>query len=177
MLNTEFKTNDYVMYGGSGVCIIEGIGVPDIRGIDSTKQYYLLKPIYTQDSTIFSPVDNSRVVMRRLISKEEAQELIAQIPDIDTIWDDNEKVREEKYLEALHSYSCYEWMRMIKTLYLKIEDRAQHKKSSGEKDQRYLRMAEDLLYGELAIPLAIKKDQVGPYIAEQMRLAEAEVKN
>lgn len=175
MLNTEFKTNDYVMYGGSGVCIIEGIGVPDIRGIDSTKQYYLLKPIYTQDSTIFSPVDNSRVVMRKLISKEEAQELIAQIPDIDTIWDDNEKVREEKYLEALHSYSCYEWLRIIKTLYLKIEDRVQHKKNSGEKDQRYLRMAEDLLYGELAIPLGIKKDQVGPYIIEQMRLAE--VKN
>ena len=160
------------MYGGSGVCIIEGIGVPDIRGIDSTRQYYLLKPIYTQDSTIFSPVDNSRVVMRKLISKEEAQELIAQIPDIDTIWDDNEKVREEKYLEALHSYSCYEWIRIIKTLNLKIEDRVQHKKNSGEKDQRYLRMAEDLLYGELAIPLGIKKDQVGPYITEQMRLAE-----
>src|SRR5659263_707363 len=95
MNNTEFNVNDLIMYGGSGVCIVEGIGVPDISGIDNTKQYYFLKPLYTKDSTIFSPVDNSRVVMRKLITKEEAQELISKIPDIEILWDDNEKIREE----------------------------------------------------------------------------------
>jgi len=168
MLNTEFKVNDYVMYGGSGVCVVEGIGVPDISGIDNTKQYYFLKPLYTQDSTIFSPVGNSRVVMRKLITKEKALELIAQIPDIETIWDDNEKVREEKYLEALHAYSCYEWIRIIKTLYLKMEERVQHKKNAGEKDSRFLRMAEDMLYGELAIPLGMPREEVGPFIAAKV---------
>ena len=161
MNNTEFNVNDLVMYGGSGVCIVEGIGVPDIRGIDSTRQYYFLKPLYTKDSTIISPVDNSRVVTRKLITKAEAQELIAKIPDIELLWDDNEKIREEKYLEALHTYNCYEWVRIIKTLYLRMEERVHQKKAVGEKDQRLLRMAEDLLFGELAVPLGIPKDKVG----------------
>lgn len=169
MSNTEFKVNDLIMYGGSGVCTVEGIGVPDILGIDNTKQYYFLKPLYTKDSTIFSPVDNGRVVMRRLITKAEAQELIAKMPDIEILWDDNEKIREEKYLEALHTYNCYEWVRIIKTLYLRMEERVHQKKAVGEKDQRLLRMAEDLLFGELAIPLGIPKDQVGAYINGQVR--------
>jgi CarD family transcriptional regulator len=169
MQDTIFKINDLVMYGGSGVCIIEGIGVPDISGIDSTRQYYLLKPLYSQDSTICSPVDNNRVVMRKLITKEETRQLIDQIPDMEAIWEENEKVREEKYLESLRAYSCYEWLRIIKTLYLRMEDRVQHKKSVGEKDQRYMRLAEDLLYGELAISLEIPKDQVGAYLQEHAK--------
>jgi len=168
MENTEFQVNDFVMYGGSGVCVVESIGIPDIRGIDNTKQYYFLKPLYTKDSTIFSPVDNSRVVMRKLITKEEAQELISKIPDIEILWDDNEKIREEKYLEALHTYNCYEWVRIIKTLYLRMEERAHQKKAVGEKDQRLLRIAEDFLFGELAVPLGIPKEKVGAYITEQV---------
>ena len=171
MENTEFQVNDFVMYGGSGVCVVESIGIPDIRGIDNTKQYYLLKPLYTQDSTIFSPVDNSRVVMRRLITEAQIHELIAQIPDMETIWDDNEKLREGKYLEAIHTYSCLEWARIIKTLYLKMGERALLKKTVGEKDQRFLRMAEDLMFGEMAIPLGISKEKVGTYINEQVLLA------
>ena len=172
MQNTEFKVNDQVMYGGSGVCTIVDIGVPGITGIDNTKQYYFLKPLYTQDSIIFSPVDSSRVIIRKLITKKETMELIAQIPDIETIWDENEKLREERYKEAIHSYNCYQWIRIIKTLFLKMEDRVHHKKAVGEKDQRYLRMTEDLLYGELAIALDIPKDKVSDFISEQVRLME-----
>jgi len=173
MLNTKFQIDDYVVYGGSGACVIEDICVPDIKGLDKSKQYYMLRPLYTNGSTIFSPIDNDRVIMRRVITKEEAQELIARIPSAETIWDDSEKAREEKYLQALHTYSCYEWIRIIKTLYLRMEERVQQKKSVGEKDQRFLRMAEDLLYGELAVPLEIPKDQVKDYILEQVRLLES----
>ncbi len=172
MQDTVFKINDLVMYGGSGVCVIEGIGVPNISGIDNTRQYYFLKPLYSQDSTICSPVDNNRVVMRKLITREETQKLIDQIPDMEAIWEENDKVREEKYLESLHAYSCYEWLRIIKTLNLRMEERMQHKKSVGEKDQRYMRMAEDLLYGELAISLDLPKDQVGAYLQSQAKYTD-----
>jgi len=47
--------------------------------------------------------------------------------------------------------------------------RVHQKKAVGEKDQRLLRVAEDLLFGELAIPLGIPKDQVGTYINGQVR--------
>jgi len=173
MGKTEFQINDYMVYGGSGVCVVKDITNPQINGIDPTRLYYILTPLYANGATIFSPVDGTKIVMRRLITKPELVELISQMPDTETIWVDNEKMREAKYLEALNSYSCYEWMRIIKTLYQRMEARIHDKKPVGEIDQRYLRMAEDLLFGELAVTLDMPKESVGEYIAEQIRLAEA----
>ena len=57
-------------------------------------------------------------------------------------------------------------MRIIKTLYLRKQTRL----SKGQKiiglDERYLRLAEDFLYGELAVALGIPKQKVEDYIRE-----------
>ena len=43
------------------------------------------------------PVDNEKVVMRRILTKEEAEELAGQISEIDTVWIQEEKSREQMY--------------------------------------------------------------------------------
>lgn len=171
--HTPFQVNDYIFHGGSGVCIVEDICVPKhIQSIDSSKRYYRLHPLYEANSVIYTPVDNPKSIVRRLLSRKEALELIKSIPHIEALWIDNDKMREAKYREALRTNDCYEWIRMIKTLYLRNQSRKSEGKRPSQADERYLQTAEDLLYGELAVPLDIPKEQVRDYIAEQVRQTE-----
>jgi len=166
--DSKFQINDFVIYGSNSVCLVKDICVPDIEGIDRTKKYYVLQPFYAEKSTFYCPVDNRKTIMRKILTKEESNELIRQIPFIDSIWIDNERNREEQYKKALRSYSSYEWVRIIKTLNIRNEERLLKKKPVNTLDERYLRMAETMLYDELAISLSMSREKVENYIIEQV---------
>lgn len=169
----RFQINDYVIYGSSGVCIVKDICVPDINIIDTTKKYYLLQPLYSEGCTIYSPVDNCKIVMRKILTKEETAELIRKIPSIEPFWIEDKKAREEHYRQTLNTCNCYELVRIIKSLHRRKKMLQQQNKPTSQVDERYLRTAEDLLYGELAVPLEIPKDQVESYILEQVEKEKA----
>jgi CarD family transcriptional regulator len=172
--NTKFQIDDYIIYGSSGVCVVKDICVPDMFDIDTTEEYYILEPVYLKGSTIYSPVDNSTTVMRKIITKEEAQELINQIQFVEPYWNINDKKREEQYKAAIRTYDCFEWIRIIKTLYQRKQELSEQKKRLGQIDERYLHMAEDLLYSELSIPLEMTREQVESYIADVVSQQESE---
>ena len=171
--DARFKINDLIIYGASGVCKVKDICVPDINWIDTTKKYYKLEQVYNKGNIIYSPVDNSRTVMRKILTKKETEELIMQIPAIETFWVDDKKIREEECKKALSTYDCYELVRIIKTLYLRKEALIQQKKSVSQMDERYLNTATDLLHGELAISLEMPKEKIQGYIAEQVHRLES----
>lgn len=163
-----FKVDDYIVYGGNGVCRVLDIGTPAINEIDKKRQYYTLQPIYQNESTVYTPVDNEKVVIRKTISKEEANELINNIPSIEILWLEDDKMREEKYKEVMSKYDCKEWIKIIKTSYLRSEKRLAEGKKITALDEKYLKNAEEYLYGELAISLGISKEQVENYIVQQV---------
>lgn len=72
------QVGELIVYGGTGVCRVEAVETPQQRGPEAGRQYYLLKPLY-QDGTIRIPVD-SKVFMRPVISRQEAEALIDAIP-------------------------------------------------------------------------------------------------
>lgn len=164
-----FQINEYIFHGGSGVCVVEDICVPEnMRRINATRKYYCLKPLYDKNSVIYTPVDNTGSMVRKLLSREEALELIRRIPGIEALPVENEKGREELYRTALRTNNCYEWIRMIKTLHLRGEARRAEHKNLNQVDEKYLHLVEELLYGELSIPLGIPREQVREYITEQV---------
>ena len=73
-----YQVGELIVYGGTGVCRVEAVATPQQRGPEAGRQYYLLKPLY-QDGTIRIPVD-SKVFMRPVISRQEAEALIDAIP-------------------------------------------------------------------------------------------------
>lgn len=73
-----YQVCELIVYGGTGVCRVEAVATPQQRGPEAGRQYYLLKPLY-QDGTIRIPVD-SKVFMRPVISRQEAEALIDAIP-------------------------------------------------------------------------------------------------
>lgn len=163
-----FEKGEYIIYGTSGVCKIEDITTMNMASVPKDKLFYVLSPSSQKGGRIFTPVDNSKAVMRRVLSKEEAAQLIDEIPVIEELWITNEKMREEKYKECMRSGDCREWIKIIKTLYLRKQERTAQGKKIKATDERYLKMAEDYLYSELEIPLEIPKAQMEAYITRQI---------
>ena len=78
-----FQAGDLLVYGTTGVCRVLSIDRRQER-VGSTRQerlYYQLKPIY-QGGLIYTPVDNDKVSMRPIISRQEAEDLISEIPTL-----------------------------------------------------------------------------------------------
>lgn len=93
-----FQVGDYIVYGSSGVCEVKNVGTMDMSGIAKGRLYYTLLPVYSNGSTIYTPVDNEKIVMRKILTKEEAMERIRQIPEIEPLWIADEK-REKKAIK------------------------------------------------------------------------------
>lgn len=160
-----FEIGEYIVYGGEGVCQVEAIGPLEKPGTAMGKLYYTLAPLY-RDGKIYIPVDTS-VFMRPVLSRKSAEELVRSIPDICGEAYEERSVRavNEYYQNLLHSHSCTDMVQLIKTAYQKQEERHAHGGKPSQIDERYMKRAEDLLYGELAVSLGISKDQVCGYIA------------
>lgn len=161
--------NDTVIYGAEGVCRIVGISKKNLTG--TSKEYYVLKPVYDERSTIFAPVHSEKVQakMRPVLSREEIHALIDAMPAEDTIWIENELSRREQYKKILADGDRTELIRLIKTLY-------GHQKSQKEKgrkmhvaDETFMRDAERMLHEEFAHVLNIDRDQVLPLILERIQ--------
>ncbi len=157
-----FKAGDYIVYGNVGVCKVETVG-PLAIGMQG-KDYYTLVPVYGKKSRLYTAVDSGKVVMRPVMAREELDELIEEAVDMDTLWITDEKKREEVYKEAMRTCDCREWMKMIKTLQIRKMERISRGKKATSSDERYLHLAEDNLYGELAFSLKMPKEQVADFI-------------
>ena len=163
-----YAKGDYIHQTTNGLCRIEEITTLEIAGVDRNRLYYRLWPVGSRGSTVFIPVEKSEGTTRYAMTEEEAKALIAEIPSIETLWIPDEKARERAYKEALLSMDCRSWVKIIKTLYLRRLDRHARGQKVTSKDEQYLRRAEDRLYGELALALGKKKEDMETYIIEQV---------
>lgn len=163
-----FETGDYIVYGNTGICQVVGVTTMQMDGVSKDRLYYILRPEGKTEGTIFTPVENNRIVMRGLLTKEEAEALIDEIPQIEMLGIDNEKKREETYKECIRSCECREWVRMIKTIHRRKQDRIAKGKRTTATDERYLKAAEDNLYAELSMLLGIPKENMVDYIANRI---------
>lgn len=168
-----FRIGQYVSCGNKGVCTIEDVTTLDITGVDKEKMYYILKPCYMASSTVYVPVDSSVNSMRPVLTKEEAEKLIASMPDIPVLTIQNEKMVEQDYKASMKTNRCEEWVRIIKTIYDRKQKRLQMGRKETAVDGKYFKIAEDNLYGELAIALNIERKDVCGYIAEQLQGSQA----
>lgn len=163
-----FKVGEYVVCGNKGVCVVEDITTLDISGVDKERKYYILKPKYQSGSTVYVPVDAPRDSIRQVMKREEAQKLIEAIPDIPLLTITNDKLTEQIYRQCLKSGSCEEYVKIIKTVYLRKQKRLQAGRKVTAVDAKYSHMAEESLYGEMAVALDISRDAVEAYIAEEI---------
>ena len=165
-----YQAGEFIVYGTSGVCKVEAVGKSPFEG-EEDKLYYTLTPVAGPEP-ISLPVD-SPVYTRPVITRAQAERLIAAIPSIeeDHFTSHSLRMSTEHYQTVLKSHDCRELVQLIKAVYAKS-------RRSGRRvsqiDQRYRKRAEELLHGELAVALGVPMDEVQPYISRSISEAAAE---
>ena len=81
-----FEIGEYIIYGNTGVCKVGEVTKMKAPGTKDDKLYYSLEPVYDKGCRLFTPVDNEKVKMRPVLTREEADALIEHIQEIDTLW-------------------------------------------------------------------------------------------
>ena len=163
-----FQRGEKVVCGSKGVCSVEDITTLNISGVDKLREYYILKPLYMAASTVYVPVDTADEALRRVLTEEAANELIGRIPQIPLITISNEKFLEQEYKNCLRTEQCDEWIRIIKTIWLRKQKRLEAGRKITAVDARYLKIAQDCVYGELAVALSMPREAVEEYITSQL---------
>ncbi len=168
-----YRVGDLVLYGSTGVCRVEEIKEQQFPTTGEVRLYYVLSPLY-ESCVISVPVDSDKVFIRPIISKEEAKQIIDKMPSTQAPVYHSRVSRElsEHYETLLKSHDCDSLVELTMSIYTKKQSLLHQKRKFGAVDERFLKRAEDLLFGELAAALEIPRDQVQSYIAS--RLAEAE---
>lgn len=165
-----FQINDVIIYGSQGVCVIEAIEIKDISG--GKKEYYVLKPVKDQGSTIYAPTENPLVQkkMRRLLTVSEINALIDSMPNENTAWIDNVNDRKECYKNLLAEGDHSSLIRMIKAIYAHKKQRESAGKRLHVMDEHFFKDAEQILYNEFQYVLNLKsKDDLMKYILDRLK--------
>lgn len=167
-MKTVFEVGDIIVYGSSGVCRVNSVA-PSKDRAERGRLYYELCPVF-RECTIYTPADNQKVFMRPVISREDAEAIIDEIPSIRAESYHNRVLRQlaEHYEEVIRSHDCRELLRMLMSLYSKKREMEAQKRKFGLVDERYMKRAEELLHGELAVALGLELDEVLPYIQKRV---------
>lgn len=155
-----FQIGDYIVYGSNGICKVEDITHPDIAGIDSDKLYYVLIPEKTRDSRLFCPIDNTRVVLRSVITPDEAKTLMDEVPKIAPLEVVSERQRDDSYKKAMKSCDLRQWVQVIKALLIRKEEREASGKKVTVTDERYMKLAEEGLFSELSLVMGEDREGI-----------------
>lgn len=163
-----FNVGDLIIYGGTGVCRVKDITHPDF-GMPEDRLYYILEPVY-QAGTIYAPVDNGKVYMRPVISEEEANELIDIMPEVHTeIYKSSSIQQLSKHYQAIiDTHKCLDLIRLTKSIRKKKEAAMRQNRRLGQIDKKFMKRAEDLLFGELAAALDMSRDDLDSYIQNRI---------
>ena len=159
-----FQINDTIIYGSEGVCRIVAIEEKNFVGVN--KNYYVIKPVEKDGLITYVPLDSEILVsrMRKLLSKEEINELIDSLPEKPMDWISNERERKEEYKKLLLTGDRVELLKMIHAVHIERQSRESMNKRLHIADEHFLKEAEQCIYSEFRYVLEIEQEEIIPYI-------------
>lgn len=152
-----FNKGDYVVYGHTGICLIEDITHKEEYSTDKNKLFYVLSP-KEENYKIYVDTESTKTILREIITPNEAKNIVnnKEIPQ----WIDNDKQRERHFKAEFKSCNCAKIAEIIKALY----NRKKIKKLNVS-DTRILKQAESYLFKELSYTLNQPVDTIKKYFA------------
>ncbi|OCA89290.1 CarD family transcriptional regulator [Bacillus sp. FJAT-27225] len=162
-----YDIGDLIIYSAHGICKIEDICDKTISG--KTKKYYVMHPLENNHKlTISTPVDNEKVIMKKLVPKEDAKLLIDSFKGEGKKWIDNPNMRSQKYNELVATGNRLEIAKIINTLMrmqMKVESEG---KKFYEQDRKLLGSLQSILFKELAISLNTTFENIHQTVLRQI---------
>ena len=167
-----FQINDYVFYESGGICKIADIQTAPLENMPADRQYYVLQSIHDSNGTSYVPIDSDCVFLRLLMTRQEAEALLDRIPYITVINESNPKLLRTKYLDAMRTHDPVEWVRVIKTVYLRSTERTSRTMRISETERTLADTAKRYLHTELALALGESEAGMEDYIAAYLQRME-----
>ncbi|MGI6123411.1 MAG: CarD family transcriptional regulator [Acetivibrionales bacterium] len=162
-----FKVNDHIIYNNMGVCKV--VDIREEKDInDKVTNFYILKPVYGNNLTIKTPVNNTKVFMRKILKKDDVLSLIESLPDQETGWINDDRKRNEFFKATLKKGDSEGWAKLIKTIYKHKQEKSAMGKKLMKVDEDIMKTAEKNLYEEFATALNISPEEVVNYIMEHV---------
>lgn len=151
------QINDYVIYKKE-VCKIK-----EIKEDKRLGTCYVLSSLNDPSLTITLQKEKGETLIRRLMTKEEMDCFIEEIPKISKI-ECESKLIEQEYRKLFHSEDLKDLIKIIKTAYERNDERLKNNKKASEKDTHYFEKAEKCLYQEFSIILGITYEEAKEYV-------------
>lgn len=152
-----FSVQDIVMYTTYGICKITSIKQETFMG--KTEDYYVLNPLNEVNTEITLPVNNPMTALRLhpLLDKDTIENLINEIPFIETFWIERDNDRKIKFSDIIKSGDRKETIRILKS----IKAHTIEIKNKGRKlhatDEAAMKDAEKLLLDEFSYVLGLDR--------------------
>ena len=157
-----YSVGDFIIYGNDGVCEVDSIGIMNM--LSSEKNYYTLISV-NENVKIFAPTDTN-VFMRPVSTYEEVVRLIENIPSIPIKQFNEKNIRLQKpyYENIIKKHDCEDLLALISG----FNDKKIKGKKINQVDEKYKRIAQDLIRDEFAVALKIPRNEVESYIKNQI---------
>ena len=163
----KLEINEAVVHIPEGVCKVTELIERNISGV-GTRKYYVLLPVYDRGAKIYVPADLETPKLRPLIDESDVLPLIDALPSAESVWEENDKKRQEYFSKILSRCDHREMICLLSTLRGKAIEKKKLGKKFHSSDERILRETQRLLYGEFGFVLGISPKEVPDFIAERL---------
>ena len=156
-----YKIGDYVVHIKDVYKIVD-IKKKYIKNID----YYILEPVLDTSLKVKIPTNNNKI--RNLITLTEVNKIINNIINIEPLNVDDKNI-ETEYKKLLMNPTHEDYIKIIKTSYLRNKQRIESKRKISDKDKNYFEQAEKYLYTEFSIVLNKSFNETKEYVINMVK--------
>lgn len=158
---------DLIIYSGHGICRVDDICDKSING--AVKTYYVLHPIENDHQlTIHSPTDNTKIMMLKLVNKDEAEKILESFRSNGVDWIENSHSRIKSYTAIVDAGNRIEIAKTANTLMQKKLVIEAEGRKFFEQDSKLLINIQTILFKELAIVLDTSTDQINQRVKQNL---------
>lgn len=162
-----FKIGDVIVYSAHGLCKVDDICEKTVSNV--TRSYYVLHPLGQSGLTISTPVDNDKVVMKKIMTRDEAEEILESFrsPGID--WIDDVRKRAQEYQKIIKTGDRKKIAKVANTLVRKSLEFEENKRKMPEQEKKMLNMIEKIFFHEMAVALSSTADGIFETVIEMIK--------
>ena len=160
-----FKINESVVHCREGLSTI--LSVSSINGRD----YFLVRTHQASGETIYVPVETANNIIRPILSKEEADEVLKYIKSIEKEFNNNTKQRRDAYKRRLSSGDVNDIAYLYRQLYFYdlIGGENNEEIKLGPVDIEMLSYAKNMLLDEFAISFKVDRNEIEQFIEDRIK--------
>lgn len=163
-----YNIGDRVVYGTHGVCHVVNV---EQRTVDrKIITYLVLEPFGQPGSKYLVPTHNAAAMSKLspILSREALKALLSGACFTHSAWIREENARKQRYRELISSGDRTALLQMVAALYRHREEQ----EAAGRKvhlcDDNFLRDAEKLLCGEIALVLELEYEEARSYLRKAL---------